>query len=286
MSRRRTIAAVGAAVVAAMAVWLFAGGGNGGDAPVQAGVVRVVRVASSIPRGTAAEAALADGSLEVVEVAASDPVVPSAVAPEALAGTVAVASVAGGGFLVPGVFALPSGPGAALTGRLPSPGHTALAVTVDATRAVGGWVQPGDRVNLLVPGVCADEVAVQAEAAAVGGEARCRRARYLYQAVDVLAVGPALDPGGDPTAAGIPGGPVTVVLSLPPRAAQWVATWENELTLAIVPADYLPRVVDPLPPVVERLPGETEGTLQPGCADPTAPDPDGQLATCSGEPTP
>lgn len=276
--------AVGAAVAAALGVWLLVGGGSGGE-QTEEGVVRVVRVAASVARGTSAEEALTDGSLEVVEVAASDPVVSDAVAPEALTGTVAATSVAAGGFLAPGVFAAPSGPGAALTGRLPTPGHTALAVTVDATRAVGGWVQPGDRVNLLVPGVCADELALQAEAAATGGEARCRRSRYLYQAVDVLAVGPGLDPVGEVTGTGGTGGPVTVVLSLPPRAAQWVATWENELTLAIVPPDYVPRVVDPLPLVVDRLPGEVDATLQPGCADPAAPDPGGNLAPCPAEPS-
>jgi len=110
---------------------------------------------------------------------------------------------------------------------------------------------------------------------------RCRRARYLYQAVDVLAVGTALGAGrGDPPDGGSAGGPLTIVLSLPPRAAQWVATWENELTLSLVPVDYQPRVVGPLPVVVDRLPGERDVTLRPGCVDPDAPGPTGEGEPC------
>jgi len=274
-----------------MGVWFVARGGESGDV-AGSGVVSVVRVAGDVARGTAAADALADGSLEVVEVPVTDPAVAGAVVPEALVGTVATTSVAAGGLLAPGVFATPVGSAAALTARFPTPGHTALALTVDTTRAVGGWIQPGDRVNLLVPGVCADEEAARAAAAVTGAEVRCRRARYLYQAVDVLAVGTALTPGevvgdsGGPGGSVAPGGSVTVVLSLPPRAAQWVATWENELTLALVAPDYVPRVVDPLPTVVERLPGELDATLQPGCADPGAPGPPGELAVCPGESAP
>ena len=287
MSRRRIVVAVGAALVAALAVGMLAQG-RSGDGAVGAEVVTVVRVATDIARGTPATEALADGSLVVVEVPATDPSLVGAVAPAALEGTVALAPIPAGGLLTQGLFALPAGPGTELVSRLPTPGHTALAVTVDATRAVGGWVQPGDRVNLLVPGVCADEPAAQADAAAgdAGTEVRCRRARYLYQAVDVLAVGTSLSPVGDQSSGGMAAGPVTIVLSLPPRAAQWVATWENELTLTLVPADYVPRVVDPLPVLVERLPGEQEGTLQPGCADPAAPGPAGEEGPCAGVGTP
>jgi len=245
-------------------------------------VASVVQVTREVLRGTPAEEALADGSLEVVEVSADDPVVARAVPPDALAGTVAVETVAPGGVVGPGSFATPDAQRAALTGRLPTSGHTALAVTLDATRAAGGWLQPGDRVNLLVPGLCPDEGAARTAATELGGEVRCRRARYLYQAVDVLAVGAAL--GGTGSAAEVPAaGPLTVVLSLPPRAAQWVATWENELTLALVPPDYVPRVVDPLPVVVGRLPGEEPPTLLPSCADPAAPGPEGEAEPCPTE---
>jgi Flp pilus assembly protein CpaB len=292
VTRRRLAAASVAAMVAVAAVWVVAGGGRnaapeGGLTPGSGGsVVSVVRVTSEIPRGTPAEQAFADGSLEVVEVSADDPVVVGAVGPNELVGTVATRSVPPVEVLTPGAFATPDGQRAALAGRLPTSGHTALAITLDATRAAGGWLQPGDRVNLLVPGVCPDEGAAQVAAAESGGEVRCRRARYLYQAVDVLAVGAAL--GVAASDAGVPAaGPLTVVLSLPPRAAQWVASWENELTLALVPPDYIPRVVDPLPVVVGRLPGEELATLLPGCADPSAPGPEGEAAPCpTGEGAP
>lgn len=276
----RAVVAVVAALVAAAVVWMLTSGGDEGDGGKDAGSLAVVRVVRDVTRGTPADTAIAEGALVVVEVAASEPGATTAVAPESLAGTIATAFVPAGGFVAPGQFAAPDGPGGAMLGRLPSAGHTALAVTVDATRAAGGWLQPGDRVNLLVPGVCADEAAAQTDAASSGGEVRCRRARYLYQAVDVLAVGAAVDRTGDLGNSGPVTGPLTVVLALPPRAAQWVATWENELTLALVSSDYVPRVVDPLPTVVDRLPGERAATLQPGCVDPEAPSPAGELQPC------
>lgn len=279
------MAASVAAVAAMAAVWMLAGPQRSPSADPGAvrrspeGVVTVVRAARDVQRGTPAEQAFADGSLEVVEVSASDPVADGAVSPDELSDAVAVDTVTAGVVVARGAFVLPNGQRASLAGRLPTSGHTALAVTLDATRAAGGWLEPGDRVNLLVPGVCPDEGAAREVAADSGGEVRCRRARYLYQAVDVLAVGAAL--GRSASAAEVPAaGPLTVVLSLPPRAAQWVATWENELTLALVPVDYVPRVVDPLPVVVGRLPGEELPTLLPGCADPSAPGPEDETAPC------
>lgn len=281
MSGRRLALTV-AAVLAVVGAWVVIGTRGGTEGESAGGARMVVRVVADIPEGAAADQALADGALEVVEVSPGELESGDVVGPDSLAGTVATTDVPSGVLLAPGLFAPPVGPGAALVARLPTAGHTALAVTVDATRAVGGWVQPGDRVNLLVPGVCANEAAAQEVAAATGTEVRCRRARYLYQAVDVLAVGGTLGAGGDVGGERISAGPVTVVLSLPPRAAQWVATWENELVLALVPPGYVPRVVDPLPVVVDRLPGERAETIRPGCSDPDAPGPADETATCSG----
>lgn len=285
MSRRRMVGVVGAALSAAVVVWLVAGVGGDTDANVSEGV-EIVRVLREVPRGVSAAEAFADGSLEVVAVPADDEAARDAVRPAALVDTVASLTIPAGGILAPGAFVVPERPGSVLGARLPTAGHTALAITVDATRAVGGWLQPGDRVNLLVPGVCADESALQAMAAATEGEVRCRRARYLYQAVEVLAVGAALGPSGGPGVGDLATGPLTVVLSLPPRATQWVATFENELTLALVPTDYVPRVVDPLPSVVDRLPGEQQETLRPDCADPQAPGPEEELPACQTDGSP
>lgn len=165
------------------------------------------------------------------------------------------------------------------------PGTSALSVTLDATRAVGGMLRPGDRVNILVPGQCPDEAAAVAEAAATGGEARCRRARILYQAVRVLAVDGQLDQGASADAlpeAG--GGVVTAVLALPPRAALWVASWENELWFSLVGPDYVPSPVPPLPTVVGELPGEQSGVLIPECPDPPVSEGSGPTpGSCRGE---
>jgi hypothetical protein len=114
-------------------------------------------------------------------------------------------------------------------------------------------------VNVLVPGQCADEGALIASASAEGEAPRCRRARYLLQAVRVLAVNevsagtaPTTSTGQRSTATG----PVTVVFDLPPVAAQWIASWENELWLTLVGPEYTPEPFPPLPASADPLPGE------------------------------
>jgi Flp pilus assembly protein CpaB len=174
------------------------------------------------------------------------------------------------------MFASPHRLDSGLIDRLSNDQHVAVAVTVDATRAVGGWMRPGDRVNVLVTTGCADESALRNDALRAGpdAEVRCRRARHLFQAVRVLAVGPVTEPlpgAGSPEAASVDAaglaaplaGTATIVLEVPPEAAAWIVSVGNDLWFSLVAPGYQPEPVPPPPPVWQRLPGEDPTVLTP-----------------------
>lgn len=241
----------------------------------------VVQTTGPITWGTPADEAVAAGLLVVTEPEAADlPAFPVG-SPAELTGMVAAVDIPAGAVVASGMFVATEAPGAGLVRQLRSPGLVAVAVTIDATRAVGGWLRPGDRVNILVPSVCPDESALVSSAANTGNDWRCRRMRHLFQAVEVMAVGPATTtaPGvGVPDdASGLPQqGAATVVLAVPPRAAQWITTYDNDLWFTLVAPDYQARPVLPLPAEFRLLPGEDPLQLTPYCPDPAAPPPDSE----------
>jgi len=281
MGVQRTVAiiAVVAAVVTAGVVWLVVGNAEQRSRH-NTEIIEVVRVTSAVPRGTPA-AEVANGGTEVAGVPRQAAPTGALRSLDDLGGLVAAFDIPEGTVVASGMFVAPAELAGGMADRLATPGRTALAVSVDATRAVGGWLRPGDRVNVLAPSVCADEGALATAAAGVAGaEVRCRRARYLYHAAEVLAVGtdaaPIAGAPGAPGGAGEAGqvpaaGAVTVVLSLPPRAAQWVASYDNDLILTLVRPDYVPGAVPALPGIVERLPGEEPDLLTPYCDEPGVP---------------
>lgn len=303
MGHRRVIVALAivAAVAVAAMVWLLAPQGTGSAPPATSdGADGLVRSVAPVARGTTAETAWGAGRLELAQVTEGEIPEFPITSPDQLDGLVAAYDISPGTVLSAGMFVTPPTLDAGLVGQLDNPGHTAMAVTLDATRAVGGWLQAGDRVNILVPSTCPDESALREAMAAMTGqgstiaaadlEVRCRRARYLYQSVLVLAVNSQLRPlpGAESVTrdAVIPQpGAATVVLSLPPRAAQWVATYDNDLWLTLVRPDYQSAAVGPLPALVGPLPGEDQALLTPYCDDPSAPTPGGAAdPQCDGGP--
>jgi Flp pilus assembly protein CpaB len=259
-------------VVAALVAWPD----DGPPAPPADGVGTILRSLGPIERGTLIDAA-ADGGL-IVETATTSDDLPSG-ALTGLAetrGRVAVFDIPAGTVLSAAMFVTPARLAAGLVDRLSDSGHVAVAVTVDATRAVGGWLRPGDLVNILVASTCPDELALRSVASAAGPDAdlRCRRTRHLFQAVRVLAVGPSSEPlPGATDPRGVQDvavdevapftGAATVVLEVPPAASAWIAAAENDLWFTLVPPEYQAAPVSPPPLVWERLPGEDAEVLTP-----------------------
>lgn len=274
MPRRKVVVvAVLVAVVAAGMVWLVAmpGDRNSSSLGGDGSEVFVLRSAAPIAAGVSVEDLQSQGLVE--SVAAGSVVVPEfpVLSLESLSGTVTAAAIDTGVVLAASMFVSPTASVSGLAPRLDD-GHTALAVTVDATRAVGGWLRPGDRVNILVPSSCSEPSSVSSGALANDIEVRCRRVRYLYQWVLVVAVGAESDPMPVEDGVTLPTpGSATLVLSLPPRAAQWVASYDNDLWFTLVPTQYQPRAIGPLPLFIDQLPGEDPALVIPDCGDPADP---------------
>jgi Flp pilus assembly protein CpaB len=273
MSRRRLLVLGMAAVVVALVLVV---GRSGGDAvaPTADGVT-VLRSLGPIGRGMAVDVAVDAGLVGRLDPSPDEVPEGALTTLDGVQGRVAVFDIPAGTVLSDAMFVSPSRLEGGIVDRLSDDQHVAVAVTVDATRAVGGWMRPGDRVNILVVTGCADELALRNDAVRAGPEveARCQRARHLFQAVRVLAVGPSSEPlpGAEPSAsaegAGRLTGPLTgtatIVLEVPPAAAAWIVTVGNDLWFSLVAPGYQPVPVPAPPSVWDQLPGEDPATLTP-----------------------
>ena len=137
----------------------------------------------------------------------------------------------------------------------------AITVSVDQVHGVAGFLVPGDEVNLMV--------FRQRTEAAVRPALLTSTARYLYQKVQILAVGQStlLSPGEQTATrrtAAATANTGLITFNVPPEAAQWIASAQQGggLYMSLVAEDYVPK---PLPPIDRRhhtLPGES-GQLTP-----------------------
>ena len=169
-------------------------------------------------------------------------------------------------------------------------GMVAIAVPIEGVRALGGLLQPGDKVNIMVlPKPAADGAAAATEGAAgaakpAGAAAGAidptlspylTGARYLYQQVRIISIGTSVrasasDPAVASTAASNTltqsGG--SIVFEVPPDAAQIIASIDpSTLYLTLTKKTYEPTKLAPLDPASVKsgapLPGEDPAKLTP-----------------------
>jgi pilus assembly protein CpaB len=138
----------------------------------------------------------------------------------AIRGKVALNDLSSGQIVVDGMFVEPRAATVSFAQRIPA-GQVAVSIQVDQIRGVANLIVPGDQVNIL--------------ASAPDGT------RYLYQNVNVLAIGstPAPQPG-DTTATttqAVGGGLIT--FAVPPLAAAKIAIASN-VYLTLVPPGNQP----------------------------------------------
>ena len=294
MSSRKTlilIAAIGVGIFAGIALLNYVRGIER-DVYDDAQPVEVLIATADIPEGTAVADAFA--SIEVSEV-------PLKIRPatfispdntDPITGLVARGDIPRNQIIVAGLFVDPAVITQTLRDRIPA-GQVAVSVEIDVTRAVGGYLQPGDEVNIMInhTGDCAagdetledalaDELAF-AEAGdnnAFGGiitaEAYCtytQPARYLYQRVEILAIGArqALQTGEASNAALIPqGGTITFIV--PPEAAQLISSVDpSSIYLTLLPDGH---ELEPLPALTAELMANRTPAEISGCLTPYGPD--------------
>ena len=236
---RRTIALVLAVALAALATIALISYINGVEDRALAGQVSVnVFVAKQdIAAGVTGDTASQQGLIEQTTV-------PAKVAPEGaitslqqISGRLAAVQIYKDEIIVQQRFVAP---GQGVKNVLPiAAGKQAVSVAVAGAPAVGGFVQPGDQVSLIV-----QTVNRRAGGLPVVGAGSGNIVRYLMQNLDVIAVGSRIVssavPAGTPAEA--PAGIFTFAVT-PAQAEQLVfATLNTTLYFTLLPADSKPVV--------------------------------------------
>lgn len=300
MSSRRTVILIGAIVIGVIAVLLIVRYVNDIESRVNAdsapATVFVAR--ETIPRGT--DGTVAVNSQQIVSAEIPQKYRPSTAiqSTDEVEQKVAVFNIAPNTVIVDGMFVDQSTVQISFRERLKNPNHVAISVQVDQVKAVGGFIVPGDEVNLMVfqnndnvkqklvaeagegpvdlPDLGDNVVAAPPPENIVrNGGAQWvlmdKTARVLYQKVQVLAVGqnqllaPGESTGDEETTTGR-NDTGLITFNVPPKAAQWIATWsqlEGSFYLSLVGKDYQPRPIQPLPVITDVLPGEDPTQLTP-----------------------
>lgn len=194
-----------------------------------------------------------------------------------LAGLVALNTLSANQVVVEGLFVSPTIAAPEFSDLLPKE-YVTYSITMDRVRAAGGFVAPGDEVNILVAvEENTDEVAAPDEEGSplanpddsfsFDGHVIFRPHRYAFQGVKVLSVGSELvpQPGDEVDSVISAGGGGVITFALPPEQAQFMATLNPAtMILSLTSDDYEPEALPPLDSALfDVLPGEDPNTLTP-----------------------
>lgn len=294
MGSRRTLITIAAVAVGAIAVVLIMGYVSSvkDEAFGDAERVKVFVVKTTVAQGSYGEEA------QQQKLIVQDEIPKKFFPPNAIrnfddiGGKVAVAELAVNQIVTTDMFADPSVVESTFSDRLEKineEDQVAVTISVDQIRGVAGLLQPGDFVNVMATEIC--EVDLEAATTVEGGEdggvessAPCKlpedvlfakQARYIYQKVQVLAIGqtPVTVPGEVQSAAaegedgevavdeGAASGLITLIV--PAKGAQYVASVPPEnIYLSLVSRDYEPVPQTPIDPAAP-LPAESADELTP-----------------------
>lgn len=145
-------------------------------------LVPVLRAAGDIPRGTAAGAAEAADMFEIAEIPRKSRPDTALTSTESLDGLIAASKIPRGQFITAESF-VTQGALEGFSSTL-AEGKQAIAVSVDETRGVAGFVTPNDLVNIIVTTQVEDIVAPEGKELPT-----MDMTAYLIPGVKVLAVG-------------------------------------------------------------------------------------------------
>lgn len=304
MSSRRTAILIGAIAIGVFAVLLIVRYVQG----IQEGVdqdnekVKVFQAQELVKRGE--DGGVAIDSQKIQQIEMPQKYVPQGAiqTPDAIQKKVALFDISPGTVIVDGMFVDPATSSISFRERLKNPQHVAVSIQVDQVRGVGGFLVPGDQVNMLIyqDNTKIKEIAESAQSQKpdflpdlnlrplppenlvnVGGPQYLflnKTARYMFQKVSILAVGQnaLLNPGETATTgtSGTGGSTTTqssaqnnvglITFNVPAKAAQWIVTGQEAgFYLTLVGKDYTPTELTPLPVVVDVLPGEDPAKLCP-----------------------
>jgi pilus assembly protein CpaB len=272
VSSRRTlilIAAVLVGAIAAYALFTYVGGIED-NANNNAERVKIFKIVGDIPKGTFGDEAFAQGLIEEDVIAKEYRPATAITTPAQVDGLVAISDLPANQVVVSNQFVSQAESLSTFSSLLKN-NEVAITISIDQVHGVAGLLVPGDFVNMMVTGVApATEATAPAAAGQSGAEVYSQPARYLFQKVQILAVGQTrkLEPG-ETAATNADGSPVTstsagmLTFALPAIAAQQIASVAaGSFYLTLVPKDYQPTPLAPLD-VNTPLPGETADQLTP-----------------------
>ena len=295
MSSRRTIILVAAIVVAALATYVLLNYVRGVEEKAKPNPVTVYSISEEIQRGMP--------GVEVKSTHITKKVIPSEYRPETfindlneLDGKVAVLDLAPGQILVQGMFVESERANTSFKDKITGD-NVAVALPFDTVRAVGGYIKPGDEVNLLMVDPVAEAASGTTPTAAptgpaaaqTGGKAAVDAARkqgltyandvrYFYQSVRILAIGAEVlrSPGetaatrttATGTVAEGPSQAGVIVFLVPPSVAQrLLAAGSGSLYMTLPSETWKPVPVEQIPldefDKASPLPGEDANKLTP-----------------------
>ncbi len=257
-------------------------------------------VQTEIPKGTPAEQAIGQGLISQTEVPVEF-IPPTAIQDPGLEldNLVAVVDLPPASFLVAGNFVAPNVISTGITDRLEERGMHTVTFSIDDVGGVAGFVQPGDFVNILVLRDIAyapEEEEGEEGDGETGGEdggdattnadgaggtipqvdgliyenelptsaeeaGYLKSARYLYQKVEVLAVGDALplDLGESASEDDETARSGLITLAVPPDGVQRIlGVGLQNIYLSLIPPTYEPDPILPLDISELLYPGEDE----------------------------
>lgn len=272
MSSRRTLILIGAIAVGLIAALLLFNYVKGIEDRANNNAKRVdVFVAkNNVKRGTPGETAVRDGSIGGALIQQEFRPATAITTTDEIQKKVALFDIAPGTVIVQGMFVDPAQTQISFRARLKNPQHVAISVSIDQVRGVAGFLVPGDEVNIMVFQEGSTEAGAAAAAANpnVSGVLKST-ARYLYQKVQILAVGQStlLTPGEqtNTTTQGNNQSSGLITFNVPPEAAQWIASAQQggSMYFSLVAQDYQPKALPPLDANVTLLPGEDPAQLTP-----------------------
>ena len=295
MSSRRTIILVAAIVVAALATYVLLNYVRGVEEKAKPNPVSVYMISDEIKRGTP--------GVDVKSTLIKKAVIPAEYRPDTvvadlneLDGKVAVIDLKPNQILVQGMFVEGERLNTSFKDKITGD-NVAVALSFDTVRAVGGYIKPGDEVNLLmvIPVVAADTgTGATSTTPTSGGASSSQGARakvqeqrttglmydndvrYFYEKVRILAIGADVLRSPGETAATTttgttpegPGSGGVIVFLVPPDVAQrLLAAGSGSLYMTLPSETWKPVPIAPIP--VEEfepntpLPGENATKLTP-----------------------
>lgn len=277
MSSRRTLILLGAIAVGVVAALLLFNYVRGIEdrAYDNAARVTVYTASANIPRGTPGETAVNSGLIEQGQIPQEFRPATAITTPDQVQKKVALFDIPQNTVILDGMFVDQASTQITFRQRLKNPENQAMTIQVDTVRGVGGWLVAGDEVNVLVKVAPGSLEIGEAAAEPVTGLRTSDGAtyRYLYQSVQILAVGDKalLSPGEQVSSSGSSSssaptgasGQGLLTINVSPEAAPLFAIGQdsNAFYLTLTAEDYVPHVINPY--TASILPGEDPVLLTP-----------------------